>query len=153
MNTRVNTEALQRFEQTGWEMSDSVGLIKVLSIFQERVLELPKLAQVRDGSLGIATQRFLLLLGFSSAGLSDDQLATEQNISRGEIRISDSIEHNRQSDSADISAGLMLCGEWHGKEAGILHIVDPNDSDVFWDPLPYRHQRVHQLACGKVIGA
>jgi hypothetical protein len=92
---RVNTEALQRFELSGWAMSDSVGLVKELSIFQERVREQQKIARVRNGSFGIATQRFLLLLGFSSAGLSDHQLATEQNISGGKIRISDSIEHNR----------------------------------------------------------
>ena len=47
----------------------------------------------------------------------------------------------------------MLGGERHGKEAGVLHIVDPNDPDIFGDPFPYQHQGVHQLACGKVIGA
>ena len=137
-------------------MNDSVGLTKVLSIFQERVREQTEswhTMRVGSFATGRPRRRSLLRLGFGSAGLSNDHLATEQNISRGEIGISDSIEHHRKSDSADIPAGLVQCGERHGKEAGILHIVDPNDPDIFRNSFAYRHKRVHQLACGKVIGA
>ena len=88
-----------------------------------------------------------------SAGLANNHLASEQNISRRQIGVGDAIEHHCKRDSADISARLVLRRKWHRQEARIFHIVDPDDPNIFGNSLPDRDERVHQLSRGEIIGA
>jgi len=85
--------------------------------------------------------------------LSNDHLASEQNISRRKIGVRNAIEHHSESDSADVATGLMLGGEGDRKETGILQIIDSDDPDIFGNSFPYGHECLHQQTCREVIGA
>ena len=87
-----------------------------------------------------------------SARLTNNQLASEQHISRWQIRVRDTIEHHGQRDSSDVSARLMLSCQWHGQQACVLHVIDSHDPNIVWYSLTNRNQRLHELASGKVVG-
>ena len=64
----------------------------------------------------------------------------------------DPVEHHRQRYSSNIATRLMHGSKWHWQQSRKLDVVNPYDSDIFRDALIERHQRVHQMPSGNIVG-
>src|SRR3954453_11715041 len=88
-----------------------------------------------------------------ATGGPKDQFPVEQNLTGGEFRGSDTIEHQTQRGFTDIVRWLMNGRERNRKQAGVRHIIDSDKANVFGYTYFALQKYVHELPCDTVIDA
>ena len=71
--------------------------------------------------------------------LSNHSVGLQQDVSCGEIRILDTLQHGCHRHRTNIRAILVLGGQRDGEKTRILHVIDAND--------PHLLRHAHSLAC------
>ena len=98
-------------------------------------------------------RRLLRLAGTGPTRAPNDQFAIEKNVACWQIRIRESIQHNTQSNSANISARLVLSRQRNRQQARVAHIINTGHANVFRDPQAEIQKRVHQDSGSMIIRA
>lgn len=84
-------------------------------------------------------------------GSPHDEIAAKRDGSGWEQRSFQAAEHRVNAGNADGAAGLAHGREWHGKQAGILDIVEAGEHDVVRHAAFLLAEGLKQLCCSEVV--
>src|SRR5271165_4782719 len=68
-----------------------------------------------------------------ATGFPNHEAGLQQDVAGRQIGVLNSLQHGRHGDGSNVSAILVVRGQWYGQHAGVLDVVNSDHANILRD--------------------